>query len=294
MNWMVDWLLTWILEGIGEISRNSYNAGTQIFEDPIIVKFMEFFSIIGGVIYAISILIALFAVYERVINQEQPNWYNFGKNLMLSTLLLVSAPLVEYVYSRSIRILQLLLVAIDSNYADPTIVSVVTGGNILTVILVVVVFIGAFVTFFGSLKRSVSIVIYAMCIYCYIPGVMLGNYGDIVSWLKQVLAIILTQIIQVCLFSIAVVRAQNMLIGLDFSASIVPMALFISLTIVPTIINAMFNGANSNKGGALGFAMQAAQMGFFALQGAKGGKGEAATTDTTAGAATQAAATATA
>lgn len=271
MGWFLQWFYTFVLEFLGGLLSTIYSSVTFVFDDPVIKSFFAFWQTMGGLIYAVSILIGLFALFEKAIEKEFPNFYTFGKNIMISTIMLVSTPVIIYVFKSSMNILTLVLKAINSNYSTPNIILAtkmpegVSSGVML--MLVIILLIGALMTFFGSLKRMGSMIVYIVTIYWLIPGVMQGNYSGLIQWVKQVLAVILIQFIQVSMFSIAVVKGQNMLVSGDLNASLTTMMLLSSLSIVPTVINGLFQGATGGKGGAMGFMMSAAQMGFFAMVG---------------------------
>lgn len=271
MDWFIRWLFSFILEFVGNLLSSFYSWSTFVFEDPIVVGFFNFWQTMGYLILAVSILIGLFSLFEKAIEKEYPNFYTFGKSLIVATIMVFSTPVVVFVFKESMDILTLVLKAINSNYSTPNILLtplMPAGANLgIMIMLALILLIGSMITFFGSLKRMGSIIVYAVVIYWFIPGVMQGNYSGLISWVKQVLAVILIQFIQVSMFTIGLVKAQNLLQSADFGGSLVAMMLFSSLTIVPTVINGLFQGATGGKGGAMGFAMSAAQMGFFAMGG---------------------------
>ena len=279
MDWIINWFLKWVLEGLSSFFASTYEIGGVIFDDSTVKGFLDFWQSMGFIIFAISVIIGLFSLYEKAINNEQPNFYNFAKNLILSVFILYSTPLVKYVFTESMAILKLILKAINADYANAEMSFTLApgGGTLLTVVLVIIVCIGGFVTFFGSLKRAGSIVIYAMCIYWYIPEVIRGNYNGLISWTKQVLGVLLTHVLQVSFFTMAIVKAQNMLATGDLNAGIPAMILFSTLSMIPQVISALFQTPSGNKGGALGMAMSAAQMGFFMMAGSKGGASSSTT-----------------
>jgi hypothetical protein len=274
MDWLIKWLLTWVLQGLGDFFSAIYLVGAAVFDDSVMKSMLSFWQSIGYIIFSVSVLFAFFSLYEKSINGEQPNFYNFAKNLTVSAFIVYSTPLIKHVFVESLEILKLMLKAIDNNFTQPQInLGIGDGvGTLLMCVLVIVVCIGGFTTFFGSLRRAGAISIYAMTIYWYIPEVMMGNYSGIVGWLKQVLGLILTHIFQVAFFTVGIVRAQNMLTVGDLNASITAMIFFMSLPMIPQVMNALFQTPTGNKGGALGMAMSAAHMGFSAMHHHGGAK----------------------
>ena len=259
MNAIKDWIVSFIGGGLADFLQGIQSGQAHLLSLPVIKNFTDFFQSVGGLIAAISVVIALFTALMAQHEGQNIRWATFVKNLIMCTVIATAGnTIVRFVYQDLQQVFDLVLQAIDGDLGSitntvPGFDNPAIGGFEFFALMYYAWSIMSI--FFQVIERTGYVVLLMVTLHFYHPEIMLSNYGSLIGWGKRFLVLILSSITQLGLMKVGLYTISSVAIpGLGLIPGI---ALIAVGKKAPQILSEIFNSGLGSQGRGLGtMAMQ--------------------------------------
>lgn len=225
---ILNWVYNQVLESVNTFFGMMNNMGADLFQLPWIKSIILFISYLGWIFFAIGLVVAVFDVaieYQNGRADVRSVLINVIKGFM-SVSLFTTLPIELYKFAIS---LQTSLVGgiigvdnsinISASYAI-SVISTVTSGGLLTLILLILLAYAVIKVFFANLKRGGILLIQIAVGAFYMFSIPRGYIDSFVGWTKQVIGICLTAFLQTVMLCIGLmIVPSNLLLGVGVMLS---------------------------------------------------------------------------
>jgi len=212
---------------MGWISNNTQNY----WQHPIIQTIIAFYSGFCMIALVTSVLAMFFDIAEETMASKSVDYGTVFFNFIKAFTFMITAPLI---CSFSIEIGNIITNAIGFGsglqFDGNALQDIIQQVNVIMLLLVAVLLVIATIGFLMmSLVRFAHMIIHLLTAIFYIPDIVRGNTASIGDWVKQMIAIAGTFVIQYLLFAIGISVFTN-------SDILLAMGMWVGMFSVPKIL----------------------------------------------------------
>lgn len=200
-NWLVNMMFS-LAEFVMSLTNNLSN---NFWETDIIKAFITFTSWTGILVIVCSIAFLLFDILEERVSNKPILWGMIFSNLFKAFVFVMSVPLLVV---GSSKLATMITESFGIKKPEISLFETIMNGFltqqvnfIITLIIFVILIIGIISFFIMSLMRFSNMLIHMLGSVFYIADIIRGNTVSIGDWLRQMIAMISTYIIQFIFFS---------------------------------------------------------------------------------------------
>ncbi|WP_317312362.1 conjugal transfer protein TrbL family protein [Clostridium thermobutyricum] len=225
MNWVFTSLLTLALKGVGNLFVLIGKVSMSLFSVPMVQDTLELFQIVGWIVLTVGIL---FGIINYLLASRDGETVDLGGLILNIVYGIMATILLEpgsiFIFNLGITFQKIFLnlvqyqnkITLDNsdkiNSIFKALYSVVNNdlGVLWTFVIILVIIIAILIVFFQCLKRSGIYLIQIMMGYLYIFSIPSGGTDGFVEWIRQTMAIAITNAIQIGILFIGINLLSDM------------------------------------------------------------------------------------